>query len=244
MRATLRLAAALLLTGATAARAQISDPSNLVAPLPHAPTRHLSAKPEDDAQWLWTYAQPAPGGRAADLRLDARFQSLIETFHQPQALWGDAQHPAPLAAVIPLFLSQYGSVTAEYNRYLAIDGCVPSFCPAAGLLWIDLGSPRPLMVFAATNWSTEGHTTGEAAADYNLWLFPNRQLNPNALPFALTQAIAHWNVRLAMAHRLVPHVAQALLVEPDGTPTALDPQLAGANTLAPQPDTLTPHTDQ
>jgi hypothetical protein len=47
-------------------------------------------------------------------------------------------------------------------------------------------------------------------------------------------------VRLAAAHRMVPHIAHALLVEPDGTPAALNPELAGANTIAPQPDTVTP----
>jgi len=65
-------------------------------------------------------------------------------------------------------------------------------------------------------------------------------VDPNALPLALTEAISHWDARLAAAHRLVPHINHALLVEPDGSPYALDPQLAGANSIAPQPDTTTP----
>ena len=143
----------------------------------------------------------------------------------------------PLDAIIPLFLSRYGTVTTQDNRYISIDGCVPDFCAAHGLLWIDLGTPHPLIVFAAVNWSTEGHTTDEASANYNLWLFSNHVLSAAELPLPLTEAISHWDARLASAHRLVPHIDHATLVEPGGAPYDLSPALAGANTIAPQPDT-------
>jgi hypothetical protein len=243
MRKLLQLAAVLLLTGAAATHAQITNPDNLVAPAPKPPA-HRSPKATDDLQWLWQFAKPSPNGRADDLRIDARFQSLLQrSFNQPQAMWGPPETHQSLSTVIPLFLSQYGTVTAEHNRYLTVDGCVPRFCPAHGLLWIDLGTSHPLLVFAAVNWTTEGHSTDEAAADYSLWLFPNRTIDANALPLELTESLAHWDARLAEAHRLVPHITHALLVEPDGSPFALDPQLAGANTLAPQPDTITPHPE-
>ncbi|HEY4009366.1 MAG TPA: hypothetical protein VGM11_04380, partial [Acidobacteriaceae bacterium] len=175
-----------------------------------------------------------------DLRLDARLHALLaQDFHRPQAMWGDsaAGRNEPLDVVIPLFLSQYGTVTAQDNRYITIDGCVPSFCAAHGLLWVDLGTPHPLVIFAAVNWSPESHTTDETAANYELWLFPNRELSANALPLPLTLALAHWDARLAAGHRLVPHIEHAVLIEPSGTPYPLNPALAGANTLAPQPDT-------
>lgn len=242
MRRTLQLAAALLLLTAAAARTQITSPDKLVAPKPANPAYHAPVKPADSLQWLWAYSKPEPNGRATDLRLDEHFQTLLrDNFHQPQAMWGNQPQHQPLDAIIPLFLSRYGTVTAESNRYITIDGCVPSFCPAHGLLWVDLGSPHPLMVFAAVNWTTESHTTDEATADYNLWLFTNRELSADALPFALTDSLAHWDARLAAAHRLVPHIAHAVLVQPNGTPLALTPSLVGANTIAPQPDTITPH---
>lgn len=236
MRHTLQLAAVVLLTTAAAgACAQITNPDKLVGHPPANPGDHARVKVADDLQWMWSYTNPVPNGRATELRLDARFQLLLRTnFHRIQAMWGQNDS---LDAVIPLFVSRYGTVTAESNRYVTIDGCVPSFCPAHGLLWIDLGTEHPLMVFAAVNWTTEAHTTEEAAADYNLWLYPNRELSADALPFALTDALAHWDARLAAAHRLVPHIAHAVLVEPNGAPYALQPALAGANTLAPQPDT-------
>jgi hypothetical protein len=243
MRIAFQLVATLLLMGVTTARAQVSNPDKLVG---KPPQPHMREVPQvsDDLQWLWQYARPNPLGRANDLRLDERFQSLVQReFKQPQAMWGtDPAHRMPLATVVSLFLTKDGAVSGEGGRYLSIDGCVPSFCSASGMLWMDLGTTRPLMVFVATNWIADGHATTEAAANYNLWLFPNRNVDANAIPLALVEAISHWNIRLAAAHRLVPHVANALLVEPDGTPYALDPQLAGANSIAPQPDTTTPQS--
>jgi hypothetical protein len=240
MRMMIQLAAVVLLGGAAGVRAQVSNPDALIGKPPASPVRQR-ATPADDLQWLWQYAKPAPGGRANDLRLDARFQALLKDgFAQPQSMWGPEGSREPLSVVIPLFVSQYGAVYAEGNRYLTVDGCVPSFCAAEGLLWIDLGRKTSLAVFAAVNWTTEGKPVSDAGAEYNLWLFPNHELDPDALPLALTEAIAHWDVRLAAAHRMVPHIVHAILVEPDGTPAALNPELVGANTIAPQPDTVTP----
>jgi len=244
MRKCFQFAAATLLFAAGAAAwAQIEDPNKLVAPTPRNPAdrRRLPQKMPDDQQWLWSFTKPEPNGRVNDLRVDARFQALLgSSFRQPQAMWGAESARPSLQQVIPLFLDQYGEALQEKNRYFVADGCVPSFCPAHGLLWADLGTPHPLMFFAAVNWTTTAHTTDEAAADYNLWLFANRNISPDALPLALAESIAHWDMRLAAAHRLVPHIAHAILIEPDGSPYALDPTLIGANTLPPQPDTVTP----
>lgn len=239
MRRTLQLAAlALLLTAAESICAQITNPDTLVAHPPANPA-HRPVQSTDNLQWLWTFTKPQPIGRATDLRLDPRFRALLlANLHEPQAMWGntDPAHTQPLDAIIPLFLSRYGTVTTQDNRYISIDGCVPTFCAAHGLLWIDLGTPHPLIVFAAVNWTTESHTTDQAAANYNLWLFSNHVLSAAELPLPLTEAIAHWDARLAAAHRIVPHIEHATLIEPGGAPYALNPALAGANTIAPQPD--------
>jgi hypothetical protein len=219
-------------------RAQITSPDTLIAAPPHNPA-HTPLRSSENLQWLWSFAHPEPIGRATDLGVDPRFHALLsDDFNQPQAMWGpEPGHNPPLDAIIPLFLSRYGTVTTQHNRYLTIDGCVPDFCAAHGLLWIDLGTPHPLVIFAGVTWSPESHTTDEAAANYDLWLYPNRQLSPDDLPIAFTESVSHWDARLAAAHRLVPHIAHALLIEPNGTPHELTPSLVGANTLAPQPDT-------
>lgn len=238
MRTLLQVVAGALLASSASGHAQISDPGALVAGPPHKRDVPTKAGSSTSPQWVWEYTKPLPTGRGDQLRFDERFAVLLdENFKQAQAMWGKN---VPLAEIIPRFIARYSTVTAEKNRYVAVDGCVPSFCAAHGLLWMDLGSPKPLMVFAAVNWSTEGHTTQETSADYYLWLFPNRYVSSDALPFELTQAIAHWDARLAAAHRLVPHISHAVLVEPDGTPVALEATLAGANTIAPQADSITP----
>lgn len=233
-----------LLAALTAASAvacgQISNPDTMVAGPPKPPpTRsHEHSKGVGNLQWLWQYTEPTPNGNAVLLRADERFSNLLAgSFKQPQAFWGRS---VPLSTAIPRFLERYGAVNSRDNRYLMVDGCVPSFCAAHGMLWIDMGLDNPLLVFAAVDWTTEAHTTDEPAADYNLWLFASRQISADALPFALTQSIADWDARLATAHRGVPHIAHAVLVEPDGKPFPLQPKLVGANTLPPQPDTVTP----
>lgn len=240
MRTASHLVSLGLLLASFSAQAQITNPNDLVTGPPRPPrTReHPKASGSGSLQWLWPYAQPTPGGNAVALRNDDRFGALLDTdFRAPQAFWGKQ---IPLSAVIPRFLARYGEINSKGNRYLTIDGCVPSFCAAHGMLWIDLGSADPLLVFAAVNWTTEDHTPGEVNADYNLWLFPSRHLSADALPLMLTEGISDWDARLASAHRGVPHIAHAILVEPDGQPFPLSPALAGANTLPPQPDTVTP----
>ncbi len=228
---------------AATARAQITPPGALVPTPPHRRDVPPNRAPDSASpQWLWEFTKPLPNGRADQLRFDERFAPLLDdNFRQAQALWGSTPtKQVPLAEIIPRFVARYSTVTTEKNRYITVDGCVPTFCAAHGLLWFDLGLSKPLMIFAAVNWSTEGHTTDETAADFYLWLFPNHYVSSDSLPFELTQAIAHWNVRLAAAHRLVPHISHAILVEPDGTPVALQPAMTGANTITAQPDTITP----
>ena len=66
---------------------------------------------------------------------------------------------------------------------------------------------------------------------------PTASSSADNLPLALTESLSHWDARLAAAHRLVPHIEHATLIEPSGAPYALTPALVGANTIAPQPDT-------
>lgn len=241
-RCPLQLATAILFAAlATGVHAQIASPDIIVSKPPRPPQQRQRPNGDTDTgklQWLWQYAKPEPNGNAAALRFDERFGDLLErTLKQPQAMWGK---DVPISTIVPRFLARYGNVTVESERYFTVDGCVPSFCPAHGLLWIDLGSAHPLVVFAAVDWTTGGRATDQPSADFNLWLFPNRDLAPDAVPAALATSLSHWDARLAAAHRLVPHIAHAIVVQPNGQPSALDPAQVGMNTFPPQPDTVTP----
>ena len=78
------------------------------------------------------------------------------------------------------FLSVPDKVLADENRYVTITGCVYRFCPARGLLWVDLGSPHPLVVFAAIDWIKDNKTPDQPDAEYTLWVFANHSHRPRA----------------------------------------------------------------
>src|ERR1700742_1909163 len=114
MRRTLQVAAfTLRVTAAVDLRAQITSPDTLGPKTPRDPAHSAVTKSSDPLQWLWAFAKPEPIGRAADLRFDARFHALLANdFHRPQAIWGpEPGDNQPLDAIIPLFLSRYGTVT-------------------------------------------------------------------------------------------------------------------------------------
>jgi len=141
MRRYLQFAAIfLLLTGVVATNAQIF--------------KHKEKKPKENVEWLWQYGPPPAEGRENALVLDPRFLPFLSQYlTAPQTFWGPTKSQAKSLADTALdFLSVPGKVIADQNRYLSITGCVFRFCPDRGLLWVDLGLPRPLVVFAAINW--------------------------------------------------------------------------------------------
>jgi hypothetical protein len=232
MRIYLQPAATLaLLIGAGTVHAQITNPDKLVAPPPRPP--QISNGPaEDNLQWLWTYTRDPDVNRMLDLRDDVRFKEMVRrNFTAPQAFWG--ANPS-LADAIPLFLARYAHITTTDNRYITIDGCVRTFCPAHGLLWIDLGTQHPLIVFVGVNWSPTGHTVNEPASSYDMWVFSNHPLTPTTVPAPLAKSIAEWQKYLRSRGRIVPHVGHAILVDPMGRPTFILPELLGANGIPAQ----------
>jgi len=177
MHRSFKLAAVfLLVTGPAANRAQI----------------HLKQdKPQvEDLQWLWQYTKPAPNGQKTALLADSRFTELLQDeLKAPQTFWGNG---IPLSEVAAAFLSGEGQVESRANRYLAITGCVIDQCAQRGLLWIDLGTPKPLIVFAAMRWLEQSHTPDEKEAPFSLWLFPDRNLDPQHVPQQLQNTLANW----------------------------------------------------
>jgi len=231
MRRLLQLAALLLTMVSVAASAQ------LVSPKVKKEKKH-----KENVEWLWQYGPPPADGRENALVLDPRFRPFLAQYlTAPQTFWGSEKTGyKPLAETALDFLSVPDKVIADDNRYLSITGCVFRFCPDRGLLWVDLGLPQPLVVFSAIDWIKDSKTTIEPGAEYTLWVFSNRAIDPAQIPAALTRSVARWTALPSSGSTVIQKIRNAILVDPDGQPHPIPPASIGANTLTqPQAQTQT-----
>jgi hypothetical protein len=234
------------------------------------------AKPpklQEDVEWMWQYTpdQAHPDGRENELAQDPRFKPFLDqTLTAPQHFWGQpiGGRWRSLANTALDHLTVPDKVLAEDNRYLSISGCTLHFCPARGLLWVDLNGSHHLVVFCAIDWTKQGAPTSDPQAEYTLYLFANDPLLPSTLrsapgttttaaadlhlPPALTKAIGHWAAEPLAGTKIVQRITHAVLIDPDGTehevaPSSLGvaPVMHSVPTGAPTstPDTNTPSTD-
>jgi hypothetical protein len=223
MRTLFQLAAVALLFGAVSARAQVTNPDNLIAPLPRNPARH-APQPADDDQWLWQYTKPMPTGDKSALLHDPRFQTLlIDNLKAPQAMWGIPG--SSLVDAAQAFLAGSGTVASADNRHLIVSGHTLVQAEQAGMLWVDLGETKPLIVFAALRWDEQSLTPGQPKAPFTLWLFPSRELDAHHLPDALKSAVAPFAAGTS-CHPIT--ISNAIVVEPSGMPFIIGPVEAGA----------------
>ena len=228
MRHTLHLATLtlLLFIGATT-RAQITNPDNLIAPPPPNPARHQQVKPTDDLQWLWPYTHPEPVGDELGLLRDPRFPILLhDALHAPQTFWRNGNLPLDKVAQQHLGVTQ-GGVQGDNNRYITLTGCVPHNCPDQGLLWIDTLPKHQIVIFAATDWTTQSRVMEDPDADFTLWIFPSHAINPDRLPFAFVRTIRTWD------HP--GRIKTTLVVDPDGTPHKVNLDTLGSTFSSDQP---------
>jgi hypothetical protein len=223
MRRTLQFAAVLLFTIAGTAPAQIH--------LPGTKEKDKTAKyHRSDVEWLWEYgpSDTDKDGRENALVQDERFRPMLaQYFTAPQTFWGNGigGKYRSLDATILDHLSVPDKVLSDDNRYLTISGCVIHFCPARGMLWVDLNAHDPLMVFSAIDWIKDNKTTAQPDAEYTLWIFPNQPLSPtggaNRIPPALTRSLGRWTAQPMAGSGIVQNITHAILVDPDGTPHEL-----------------------
>ena len=219
MRFHLQLAAVLhtLMPMATLAQISVSDLKKEKKP------------PKENVEWLWQYSPPPPDGRENQLVLDPRFRPFLAQYlTAPQSFWGSQKAGYKSLAETALdFLSVPDKVLADDNRYVTITGCVYRFCPSRGLLWVDLGSPHPLVVFAAIDWVKDNKTPDQADAEYTMWLFSNHPIDPDHIPAALTHSIARWTAEPPSGSKVIQRITNAILVDPDGAPHQITPATIG-----------------
>jgi hypothetical protein len=209
----------------------------------------------EDVEWLWQYTpdKENPDGRENDLVQDLRFRPFLDQFlTTPQTFWGQPINGKyrSLASTALDHLSVPGRIWADENRYVAISGCVVHFCPARGLLWLDLNGAHHLVVFAALDWIAQGAPATDPAAQYTLWLFPDETLTVVAgssgpassgptqrVPPALIHSISRWTAQPLAGNGIVQNITHAILVDPDGTPHEVAPSTLG---VAPPPPPNSP----
>jgi hypothetical protein len=211
--------------------------TTLVPSLSAAPKKEKPAR--EDVEWIWQYtpAPPDKDGRENALIQDPHFIPFLQQFlTAPQTFWGNPINGRyrSLANTALDHLSVPGKVLADDNRYVSITGCVIHFCPARGLLWIDLNGSHHLVVFAAIDWNKEGHPSTDPEAEYTLWIYSNDPLStaPHP-PAALTKAIARWTSEPIPGRGIVQRITRAVLVDPDGTPHEVPPSALGVASAAP-----------
>lgn len=180
-------------------------------------------KPQvEDLSWMWQYTQPAPDGQVNALTNDPRFRDFLKKhLTAPQTFWGNGK---PLRDVAAEFMGVPGIARSDENRYFTATGCVPHFCPDRGMLFVDIGSPHPLVVFAAIDWSRESHNLDEDNAEYTLWIFPSRPLAAAGsvdemlhLSPALKRSLGIFSAQLN-GGKVPPLVTHAIVVDPSGKP--------------------------
>jgi hypothetical protein len=133
------------------------------------------------------------------------------------------------------FLAVPGDVIGDNNRYFNADGCVQHFCPDRGLLWVDLGTSHPLVVFVAVDWISDNKTTDESGAAYTMWVFSNRAIDPVNIPSPLVRSIARWTSQPYGHTNILQNITRVYIVDPDGTSHPVAPADIGArNTLPPE----------
>lgn len=203
-------------------------------------------KPQpENVEWLWQYTpdEVNKDGRENELVQDLRFRPFLEQFlTAPQTFWGqpvNGKYPS-LAETALVHLTVPGKVIADDNRYVSVSGAVLHFAPARGLLWVDLNGKQHLVVFAAINWTQQGHSVSDPAAEYTLWVFPDEPLapavpssappgksGPERIPPALTKAIGRWTAEPLAGSGIVQNISHAVLVDPDGTQHEVPPAALG-----------------
>ncbi len=195
-----------------------------------------------DLEWMWQYSPPPADGRENQLIQDPNFQPFLEEyFKAPQSFWGPnpTDPKAPTHKTLPQtvydFLAIPGGVIADEERYITVTGAVFHFRTSRGLIFADLNSPHPLVVFAAIDWIRDSRPVADPQAEYTLWIFPNQPPGPPSaptnLPPPLLKSLTRWMATPVPGTDFPQKITHAILVDADGTPHEIP---VPAGTVAPE----------
>jgi hypothetical protein len=142
---------------------------------------------------------------------------LARSLREPCAQWpSERTHPRPTLQRLPPTIAT-SPLTAASR---------PSVRSSS-----TLGTAHPLV---AVDWVKENKTPDQSGAEYTLWLFCNRALNPcesemesNRIPPALKNAIARWSGQPSSGSVAMPHITTPSSSTPMA-PRTRSPQLSSA----------------
>jgi hypothetical protein len=160
----------------------------------HAP----AAAPDTrrDASWARSFAAPgAPSANGGDIgdenRLvnDPRFELLLKaSFPQKQWIWFERGKLLSLPDMVQFFLGVPGDALLDENRYVTLDGCVPHDCDDRGMLWMDTGNERALLIFAGTGMVR----SNDGSSQTHLWIYTSEKLNWQHMPTSFLASLHRW----------------------------------------------------
>ena len=205
-----------------------------------------SKKRAANLEWMYQYSPPPAEGRENELIQDPNFRPFLDQYlTAPQSFWGpnptDPKAPThkSLADTAYDFLVIPDRVAFDQERYISVSGAVRRFPTSRGLIFADLNNGDPLVVFAAIDWIRDSRTVDDPAAEYTLWLFPNKApgqpTSPATLPPPLIKALTRWMAQPLARNGIVQKITAAILVDPDGTPHQIPVPTAEAAPAEAQP---------
>ncbi len=186
-----------------------------LATAPHA----AAGQAVPDAHWLLQYqgdTLPEGGYAVNKLIWDKRFQPFFRHYlRTPQAFWdkGDS-----LFKVARTFLGVPGRADLSEGRYWSAYGCVPHDCADTGLLWVDVGSRTPLVIFSALDPDPTRSNRDR------LLLFPSKNLQLEKLPPQFRARVTQFAaIPATLGHTITAPLSTVTLVAPNGTKHEYDP---------------------
>ncbi len=220
-----RLLALTVLAGVLAPAAH----AQLIGEPPIPPKNKKEKKRPADLEWMYQYSPPPAEGRENELIQDPHFRPFLDQyFTTPQSFWGpnptDPHAPThkSLAETAYDFLVIPDRVAVDQDRYITATGAVRRFPTSRGLIFADLNTGEPLVVFAAIDWIRDSRPVDDPAAEYTLWIFPNKVPGtpqaPTTLPPPLVHALTRWMTKPLARNGVVQKITAAILVDPDGIP--------------------------
>jgi hypothetical protein len=187
----------------------------------------LRARDATDPHWLLEYRGVDSTGtnNANQLMWDKRFNPFIDHYlPQKPNLGGKFGKPENMGLVASEHFGLSGTIHSDSDRYYSADGCMAHVCQEKGLLWVDLDSASPTVVFAVISVRNDPDIRG-----CKLYLFTSQELSETDLPADLRNTINRWTAKSPSDRKAFDKISRAVIVGPDGYEETADIEALGVS---------------